>query len=372
MHDRLWFFGAGRYEKANTPGTFTQTAAAFTRTDANKRGEVKLTGRVGTSNTVQMTFIKDSTEQAQASGAAAARLVDASTLVTRQLPNRLFVASLNGMVRQTLFGTVQYSQKKQRFVNNGGTSTAIGDSPFQTQGALAGVPGGFFYHAPYFDATDLEQRNKQQMTGSLAYLLSTERFGSHDVKGGAESGIGGNSQSSTDYVFVTDYQLQGGRPVVDAKGSPVPVFTPGVSQVWNFGATRGATVNTKTSSLYLQDRWIATSRTTLDLGTRFEMDRGDTTGDITTVDATSSMPWLGVAFDVQGDGKTVVDATYGHYSGKYGQMQFTANTNVGRPSEVDSVYSGPGGSRGATSRPASTSATIRRSCSPTSRQPTFR
>ena len=41
-----------------------------------------------------------------------------------------------------------------------------------------------------------------------------------------------------------------------------------------------------------------------------------------------------------------MQATYGHYSGKYNQVQFSANTNVGRPSEVDYVYSGPAGQGG--------------------------
>ena len=71
--------------------------------------------------------------------------------------------------------------------------------------------------------------------------------------------------------------------------------------------------------------------------------RGDATGDITIVDTTSIVPRLGAAFDVRGDGATVVQATYGHYSGKYNQVQFSANTNVGRPSEVDYMYSGPAG-----------------------------
>ena len=55
------------------------------------------------------------------------------------------------------------------------------------------------------------------------------------------------------------------------------------------------------------------------------------------------MPRLGAAYDVQGDGSTVLFATYGHYSGKYSQVQFGVNTNVGRPDEVDYFYSGPAG-----------------------------
>ena len=48
-------------------------------------------------------------------------------------------------------------------------------------------------------------------------------------------------------------------------------------------------------------------------------------------------------FDARRSGRTTVQGSYGHYSGKYGQVQFSSNSNVSRPSEVDYVYSGPAG-----------------------------
>ena len=157
------------------------------------------------------------------------------------------------------------------------------------------------------------------------------------------TGIGGNSQSPTGYVFNTDYVVQNGRPVLDANGRPIPRFTPGVSAVWNTLATRGARIDIKTTSLYFEDRWTATRRLTLSLGTRFEAVRSDATGDITTVDTTSFVPRLGAAYDLRGDGSTTLLGSYGHYSGRYNQVQFSANTSVSNPSEVDYVYSGPAG-----------------------------
>src|SRR5258705_7512256 len=204
---RLWSYTAGRWETTNVPSTFAQTGAAYTRTDTNRRGELKLTGRMRATDTISGTYINNSTEQANASGIAAAALLDASTLVTRKLPNRLVALNYNGSMRSSLFTTLQYSQKRQQFRNNGGTSTAVANSPFETLGAT--VPGGLYYHAPYLDATDPEQRNNQQLTGSVSHLLSSQAAGTHDLKGGAEyfvsTCIGGNSQSSTGYVFVTDY-----------------------------------------------------------------------------------------------------------------------------------------------------------------------
>jgi hypothetical protein len=347
LRDRVWFFAAGRREIANTPNTFAQNGAAYTRTDTNARGEAKVTATLAPSQTVQASFIDNATTQANTSAVAATAILDARTLVTRQLPNRLFGASYNGAVTSRVFGTVQYSQKQQRFVGSGGTSTDIVNSPFRTLGATTGVPGGLIYNAPYLDATDPEQRNNRQLTGSAAYLLSTRRYGSHELKAGAEyfvsTGIGGNSQSSTGYIFATDYATQGGAVVRDADGAPIPRFIPGTTQVWTFAATRGAKVDITTTSFYVQDRWIATPRLTLDLGTRFETVGSEATGDINAVDTSSFVPRLAASWAIQESGQTMAYATYGHYSGKYSQVQFAVNSNVGRPSEVDYVYSGPAG-----------------------------
>ncbi len=347
LRDRVWFFTAGRHERTAAPGTLAQTGTAYTRTDTNRRGELKLKATFAPGQMAQTSFISNRTTQANASGLPASVLADAATLVTRTLPNDLFAASYSGTLRRRLSATAQYSRKTQGFRDNGGTSTDIARSPFRTLGALPGVPGGLFYHAPYLDATDPENRDNHQVTGGLAYLLSTERLGSHDLKGGVEhfvsTAIGGNSQSSTGNVFATDYLTQNGTPVVDGAGSPVPVFLPGVSEVWNFAATRGATLDLKTTSFYFQDQWVATPRFTLDLGARLEVVRGAATGGVRPVETSSIAPRLGAAFDLRGDGQTIAQATYSEYSGKYSQTQFAANTNVGRPSEVDFVYTGPAG-----------------------------
>ena len=345
--DRIWFFGAGRWETTNTPSTFPQTGVAYTRTDTNRRGELKVTGRFRLADTLSGTYINNSTEQRNASGLNAATILDSNVLITRNLPNRLVVVNYSGVVAKSTFATLQYSQKKQQFQNNGGSSAALADSPFVTIGAA--VPGGLFYHAPYLDATDPEQRNNQQITGSVSRLLSSKSAGTHDLKSGAEyfisTGIGGNSQSSTGYVFATDYVTDAaGKPVLEANGSPMPRFAPGgITQVWNFQATRGAKIDIKTSSVYAQDRWSVNRRLTLDLGTRLEMVQSNATGNISAVDTTTIVPRLGAVFALDGNGKTTVQGSYAHYAAKYGQVQFSANSNVSRPNEVDYVYTGPAG-----------------------------
>lgn len=55
------------------------------------------------------------------------------------------------------------------------------------------------------------------------------------------------------------------------------------------------------------------------------------------------MPRLGATFDVKGDGRWILQATYGHYAGKAAETQFADNTNVGTPNLIRYLYNGPAG-----------------------------
>lgn len=343
--DRLWFFAAGRYENSNTANTFPQINVPYTTTVTNKRVELKGTGTVSPGHTLQASYINDPTDQSNTSGLGATLRVDPKILITRQLPNHLFAGNYNGVVRNLLISG-QYSEKTFGFRNSGGTSTAIVDSPFRTRGVASGVPGNLFYNAPYFDATDPEDRDNRQITGSVGYLLSTKKYGTHDLKAGGEyytsTRIGGNSQTATGYVFRADYLVAGGVPVL-SNGSPIPVFTPGVTRLENWLPERGAQIDIHTSSLYVNDHWTASNRITVDLGTRLEVVRSSATGDITTVDTSSIVPRLGFTYDLDPATQTIAQITYAHYAGKYSEAQFARNTQVGNPSEIVYRYDGPAG-----------------------------
>jgi hypothetical protein len=55
------------------------------------------------------------------------------------------------------------------------------------------------------------------------------------------------------------------------------------------------------------------------------------------------VPRLGATYDVKGDGKWILQATYGHYAGKQSETQFADNTNVGNPNLILLQYAGPAG-----------------------------
>jgi len=343
LRDRLWFFSAGRYESSTQSDPFPQTGIAVDRLTENKRIEGKLTGKVVANHTLQGTFVNNSTAQTQPTFTFS---IDPATIVSRTLPNRLAVVNYKGVIGSKFFATAQYSEKKFGFRDSGGTSTNIFDSPILSRGVAPGVVFAH-YNAPYFDSTDPEDRNNRQVAGSLSYFLSTGGLGSHDIKVGFESfttrRVAGNSQSSTDYVLQADYKVADGLPVVDAKGNLVPTFVPGVTRIQNWFATRGATVNLRTNSFYMHDRWAANDHLTLDMGLRYEQVRGEATGDIITADTSAIVPRLGATYDVKGNGSAVLQVSYAHYAGKYSETQFADNTPVGNPSLVLGSYIGPPG-----------------------------
>ena len=346
VRDRLWFFSAGRRERSNTQGALAQTAAPVSASVHNDRYEIKLTGTPIANHTVSADYLRNSTTQTGVATLGYAGAIDPKVLFDRQTPNDLFVTNYSGVVGSNAFVTAQYSGKSFGFRNEGGSSTAIQDSPFRSRGVL-GVPGGLHFNAPLLSVFDPQDRNNRQLAASVSTFVPMGG-GSHDLKGGFEHFTttlrGGGSQSATGYVFQSDYVTDAnGRPALDALGNIIPRFVPGVSRIQSFTSTPGAELDIRTLSFYARDKWTISRHFTADLGLRYEQVRSDATGGVEGADTNTFVPRLGLSFDPTGDGKTTLQATYAHYAGKYSDVQFSRNTVVGNPSVVVSQYTGQAG-----------------------------
>ena len=345
VRDKVWFFGGSRLERTTTQGTFAQTRLPYTSRNDNTRYEGKLTGTIASGHTVQGTVIDNRTDLVQPAFGGS---IDPAAMTSPTTLNRLYVANWRGVLGARTFATAQYSQKNWKLENAGGTSLNPLESPILTRGVTAGVPAGLQYNAPYWDSTDPEERNNRQLTGSVSRMLSSRSAGTHELKGGVEyfvsTRVGGNSQTSTGYVFQTDYKLGADSlPELDEAGNLIPRFVPGASRVQVWQPLRNSSIDITTASVFVNDHWVAARRLTFDLGLRFERVTSEATGNISSVQASTLAPRLGGAFDVTGDGKTVVQATYGHYAGKYNDVQFSRNTNVGNADRFVMQYTGPAG-----------------------------
>lgn len=340
--DRLWFFGALRFQRTEASAALPVTGIAYTQPTKNHRQEIKLTGTVAPGHTVQGGFLNNSSDLENNSGAIAL-LIDPASLDHVRRPNSYYFTNYRGLLGASLLAEAQYSERRFTF-DLGGTSTDIVDSVFLSvsQGRQSA------YNAPLGNENDPEHRDNRQVTASLTGFWN--RLGRHETKGGYEffrsrrAGLGGGALSSTDYLFITPYATDAaGRPLLDAGGRLIPVFRAGSLVQHLVPIARTPVMNTDTNSLYVQDRWKAGDRWSVDLGARFEHVSAVSTGNIVGVRAVRVVPRLAVGYDVRGDGGHVVHVTYGQYSGRYNENQFGANGPVGRSATMTSRYVGPAG-----------------------------
>ncbi|HMF92753.1 MAG TPA: TonB-dependent receptor [Vicinamibacterales bacterium] len=339
--DRLWFFTSGRYANTNNQVTLQLTGIGLSSIDTNKRGEVKLTGTVAPNHTIQGGYLADPRTRTNNSGLQTF-IIEPHSEVDRSNPNWYYYTNYRGVARSNLLIEAQYSERRFQFEGDGGTSRNIIDSPF-----LSVTQCSCLYNAPYFDATDPEHRNNRQLTGSVTDYWAFH--GRHETKAGGEwfrsQRTGGNSQSSTSYVFNADFAADAnGTPLLDASGRAIPVFVSGLSSVDFFPATRGGTMNIDNSSAFVQDHWAINDHWSADLGARFEHVKAlSNPGDIVSINSNRIVPRLAAAYDVRGNGAHVVHVTYGQYSGRYNEAQIGANSVVGNPPDINFTYTGPPG-----------------------------
>ena len=342
VRDRAWFFTAGRLQESNQQSSLQVTNQPFTTVTDSKRFEVKGTGTVAPGHSVVGNYIRNSVTQDRLPFPFT---IDPNIPETFAPKNDLLVGSYNGALNDRTFLNVQASRKYNSLDGSGGTDKNIFSSPFLTLGG-PGVPPQLHYNGNYFDATDPEERNNQQFSGSLAYFLSTGSFGSHDIKTGVElyttTRTGGNSQSPTNYVFLTNYAIDAsGAPIFDASGRLIPVFTPGLSQVQQWSATRGAEIDVTTTSWFVQDNWSIRDFT-LSVGTRVEHVNSAADGRDDDIASTVFSPRMAATWNVKGSG-TIIQTTFARYAGKLNELQSGRNTVVGQPSRLTTSYTGPAG-----------------------------
>ncbi len=342
VKDKLWFFAAGRNAKTDNITSLSFTGISVDEPRNDKRYEGKLTANISDNHSLQVSYIKNDTDQVQQPIGGA---LTPNVLIHPKYPNDLKVGHYSGVLGPQFFVEAQYSEKKFEFTNSGGTDTDIHASPFTC------VSVGCLYNGPYFDATDPESRNNKQASASASYFLNAGSWGSHDLKLGGEDfknvRTGGNSQSPSGYVFNTDFLMDpSGAPVFDSKGNVIPVFTPGFGFntfliFWD--AKRGSEFQARTDSAYLNDSWKLNQHWSFNLGVRYEKTNNSGTDKVNTINASSIVPRLGATYDALGNGKYIFQGSYAEYQSAYNLALFTNGTSTGNPGYLYGPYIGPAG-----------------------------
>ena len=192
-----------------------------------------------------------------------------------------------------------------------------------TSGNPAGIAGsgcssGFTNFASNFQIDyDVSTRNTLDADASF---VGINFAGRHNIKGGYQLNklFNTTNQGYADTgVAVLFYQV----PISSLTGQPATAGNLGSGYLQRFGTIGEA--SSDNHALFVQDSWQIANRLTLNLGLRIENETVPSFGDASTSQAIKFgwgdkiSPRLGVAFDLTGDGKTKVFASYGWFYDRF-------------------------------------------------------
>ena len=356
--ERIWFFGAGRYAKT---ADIRQTVPGLARAgdkDANGVAipvgtplapvlyphgtkETRLEGKLTLSLTPRHTLIGSYMDiEASEKNQTGQSIMDLDSLVAdRKTPNSFWVVNYNGVLTDQLFAEAQYSNKKFAFLNSG--------SPYYDliKGTLVlDRARGTRYWSPTFRATeDGEHRDHEDFTVKGSYYLSTSKFGNHEIKLGYEHFLEvrkvNNYQNGSDYRISANQSIVRGNQIFGRFSGGATGTSTYISWYPIFVLSQGS--DYASDSIYLNDRWTW-NRWTFNLGVRWDKNNA-ISGDGTTKisDDQTFSPRLGVNYDVLGNGRLLVNASYGQYVGRLSEGIGNDVDPAGRNATFSWYYRGP-------------------------------
>jgi outer membrane receptor protein involved in Fe transport len=311
--DRLWFFLAGRDAKGapavgiNPIGSTTapagQPVTTFSNTVDEKRYEVKLTAQVFAQHSIVGSYLD--VDKVESNNFFAPIYDTASIVASRSLPNTLFAVSYNGVLTSNLLLEGQYSKKEFAFIGSGGVFTdQIKGTWVQDTNAR--------WNAPVFcGVCTPETRDNDSIVGKATYFVNTRSLGTHNLVGGAESyhetrGVNNFQSASQFEVFATG-------TATFFNGTPFPRFDTATRLRHRPILTLSQGSDMKTQAIFVNDKWDFNNHWNFNVGVRYDKnDAVDASGNLVSDDSAFS-PRLGVLYDILGDGRYRVNASYSHY-----------------------------------------------------------
>jgi carboxypeptidase family protein len=312
--NRLFFFvSAQRFLLETDP-----TGGVTKRHEVSPRLNAKLTWQPNASNNFMGHVQYDSYNITGRAGVSA--LIANDSLTNREdAPEYVWLTQYRHLFSSNTFSEVKYTGWWGFYDLNPETKVS---AHFQPNGLVTGSQGWFYY----------ADRTRDQVNGSLTHYA--DKFGRHELKFGAE----------IEHSTTRDrYGYNNGIAFYD-----YPAGTP--YYAYSYGYDISAK-NTR-QSVFAQDAWHATSRLTINAGARGDMYQGAGKTGSNIYSSSNWAPRLGGAFDLLGDSRTVLKASYGlYYEGAQTQLFTRALPGI---SDRKTFAVNPNGSVGAllTTKPA--------------------
>jgi outer membrane receptor protein involved in Fe transport len=336
FRDRLWFFGAGRFQKNEDNRTLSYTAYNYTRIDDEKRYEGKLTYAISQSHTVKGAYTH---RRLDTTNNSFGTVIDSKTFYDNANDEDLYSFNYTGVITPKWFVEAQYSKRELAFIGTGA----------RTQDQYAGTPiwdrsrGQARFNSPTFCAvcgTGLELRNNWNTLFKTNYFLSTEKTGSHNLVAGFD--VYKEMRKNDNYQSGSSYRVQATSAII--QGYDVyPVFRTGnttyVEWLPLVEKTKGNDI--RTYSLFANDTWRLNDRLTFNAGLRYDRNRSKDQAGTQVVEDSAWSPRLGVTWDVTGTGQWVANAGFARYVTGISTAIVDAGSAGGRTATFSYFYQGP-------------------------------
>jgi len=345
LKDHVWFFGAVRHTKGAPANGFNALASTvavkpnfagiqFLNTLDQNRYEGKLTGTLAQKHTLVASYLDVKTTE---NNNFFAPIYDQASIVTqRMLPNSLKAIAYNGVLTSSLLLEAQASQKKFAFVHSGGLlNDRIGGTWIQDSNAR--------FNAPVFcgNCTD-EGRNNDSATVKMNYYLNTKSVGNHNFAIGAdqykETRLVNNNQSASNFTTLSS----GTATFLPGDTTPYAHFDANSSLTWRPILVSSTGSHLNTLGIFMNDKWDFNTHLSFNVGLRYDKNHAIDASGNTVSDDNAFSPRLGLIYDLKGDGRSRISASYAKYVTKIvdGNAGGAGNA-AGTPATFTWAYAGP-------------------------------
>jgi Carboxypeptidase regulatory-like domain/TonB-dependent Receptor Plug Domain len=332
VRDRLWFFGAGRYARRSDARQTFGTNIPYTHRLDDNRYEGKLTATLAPQHSVVGSYISAKSRRVNDAGGL---IADLRSTVTADVPNTLAALHYTGIFGRDLAGELQYSRKRYELGAIGGTST---DPVLGT--VIEDIATGARAWSPMFCAVcgSNTYRNNHDFIAKATWFAATSRFGTHSVVAGVddfhETLLENNHQSASDFMLVTPLTFSGQNVITQAvPGETVLVWQPLVAPA--------SPTQFRSFAGFVNDRIDLGTHLSLNAGLRYDANSGHDMNGVRAIDDSRISPRIGAIFDVRGDGRHRISASYSVYAAKIAQPVTFETALAGQPAYIAYDYEGP-------------------------------
>jgi outer membrane receptor protein involved in Fe transport len=334
--DRLWFFGAGRFEENEENRTLPYSGYNYVLTSDEKRYEAKLTYALNQSNTFKGSYTNRRLDTLNNSFGT---VIDARTFYNNANEDDLYSLNYTGVITPKWFVEAQYSRRERDYIGSGAT----------TQDQYAGTPiwdrsrGQARFNSPTFCAvcgSGLEQRDNWNTLVKTNYFLSTQKTGSHNLVGGFD--VYKEMRKNDNYQSGSSYRVQATTAIIEGY-DVYPVFRTGNTTYVEYlplvEPTKGNDI--RTYSFFANDTWRLNNQFTMNIGLRYDRNRSKDQAGTQVVEDSAWSPRVGVTWDIAGDGKWVANGGFARYVSGISTAIVDAGSAGGRTATFSYFYQGP-------------------------------